>query len=319
LPLLPVFRDFLKSTDGVDIILYFVSMFRFLFQLFFLLSIAGYCSAQLPLDQDRYVDSLNNILRQNVSDSTKARANYFLVYYWTPRDTAIARKHLEEGKRFSKSSPYMSALYYAHEGYLYYAIDIAKSEASFLKADTLLSPFTIKEAYLARSNIWSVCAVLQQRKDNDKGYIELVLNKAIPFAWKAGDTTLVASQYMGLGVAFMNTEQYEKAEVYFSKALEILEGRPTQPSRLVSLYNRAGENYIQLHKYEEAKKILDKTRVILEPYPDSELYAGYYLVEGLYYHHEGQYARAVASFDKGITYAAGPNKAYVIQKQKPGC
>ncbi len=289
-------------------------MFRYLFSLCFLLCIAHQSFAQLPLDQERYVDSLNNILRQPVSDSIKARANYFLIYYWTPRDTAIARKHLESAKKYSQSSPFMAAAYYAHEGYFYYVADVSKSEASFLKADSLLSKFAIKEAYLARANVWSMYATLQQRKDDDKAYIDVVLNKAIPLALKSGDTVITGSFYTGLGVAFMNTEQFEKAEFYFNKAMVLLESKPTQPSRLVSMYNRAGENYINLHKYAEAKKILDKVKIILEPYPESELYAGYYLVEGLYHHHQEQYARAVASFDKGITYATGANKAYIIQE-----
>ena len=289
-------------------------MFRFLYLFCFLLSLAYSSFAQLPLDQDRYVDSLNNILRQPVSDSIKARANFFLIYHWVPRDTAIARKHLDAAKKYSRSSPYMTAAYYAHEGYFYYVVDIYKSEVAFLKADSLLSRFTFKEAYISRANVWAMYGTIQQRKDNDKAYIDVILHKAIPLALKAGDTTLTGTFYSGLGTAFMNTEQYEKAEFYFDKAMTLLENKPTQPSRLVSMYNRVGENYIILHKYAEAKKILDKIRVILEPYPESELYAGYYLVEGLYYHHQDQYARAVASFDKGITYATGANKEYTVQE-----
>jgi signal transduction histidine kinase len=279
-----------------------------------LLCFAHSSFAQLPLDQERYVDSLNNILRQNVSDSTKARANYFLIYYWVARDTAIARKHLDAAKKYSLSSPFMTALYYAHEGYYYYVADVSKSEAALLKADSLLSRFTFKDAYISRANVWSMYGTIQQRKDDDKAYIDVILHKAIPLALKAGDTTLTGSFYSGLGTAFMNTDQFEKAEFYFNKAMVLLESKPTQPSRLVSMYNRVGENYINLHKYAEARKILDKVRVILEPYPESELYAGYYLVEGLYHHHQEQYARAVASFDKGITYAQGANKAYNVQE-----
>lgn len=289
-------------------------MFRSLYLPALLLALAFNSYAQLPLDQERYVDSLNNLLRTEISDSVKAKANFMLLYYWTARDTSMARKHLDAARQLSRSSPYMTALYYAHEGYFYYAGDIAKSEAAFLVADSLLRPFRSKEAYTARSNIWSVYAVLQQRKDDDRAYIDIVLNKAVPMAFKAGDTALAASLYSGLGVAFMNIDQNDKAALYFNKSMRILENAPTQPSRVAATYVRAGENYMILGQYEEAKKILDKTRKILEPYPDSELYARYYLVEGLYRHHLGQYAQAVASYDKGIAHAAGPNKTYTIQE-----
>ncbi len=289
-------------------------MGRFLFLLFLWIGLAGYCSAQLPLDQEKFVDSLNNILKQNGTDSVKARANFFLLYYWTPRDTQKARQYLDAGRALSRKYPYLEALSYAHEGYFYYTTDMDKSEAAFKKADALLTRFRTKEAYIARTNIWSNCAVLQQRVGNDNAYVDIVLNKVIPLALLAKDTALVASQYSGLGVSFMNTDQYEKAETYFDKAIAILENSHTQPSRLVATYNRAGENYINLHKYKEAEIILVKVKNLLEPYPESELYAGFYLVQGLYNHHLGLYAKAVTNFDKGVIYANGPNKPFIIRE-----
>ncbi|MCF6402559.1 histidine kinase [Chitinophaga filiformis] len=273
------------------------------------------CSkAQLPLDQQRYYDSLTTILQHTRSDSIKARAHYALVYYWVPRDTAKARQCLDEARRLSKQYPFLQAISYGHEGYIYYSSDIDRSDASFAVADSLLNSFATKEAYQARANVWINRAAIRQRKDDDRGYIDIVLNRAIPYALKAGDSAIVASQYVGVGLAFMNLEQYDKAEPYFDKAIRIFQSINTQPSRLVAALNRAGENYVYLKKYDEAKKIVATVKTLLAPYPDSELYAVHYMVEGLCYLHDQQYTQAEASFNKGITAARGPNKAYVIQE-----
>ncbi|TWV98939.1 sensor histidine kinase [Chitinophaga pinensis] len=272
------------------------------------------CKAQMPLNQQRYFDSLTTMLREPGTDSVKARANFALVVYWVSRDTAKARQCIDEGRRLSKGSSFLHGLSYAHEGYLYYGSDINRSETAFKKADSLLSSYLTKDAYQIRANVWINLAVIQQRRDDDRAYIDFVLNKAIPLASKAGDSTILASQYVGVGVAFMNIEQYDKAEIYLNNAIRIYKNIHASGPKLISAYNRAGENYICLEKYEDAKRTVDEVKPLLAPYPESELYAGHYMVEGLYYHHQQQYADAIRCFDKGMAAAKGPNKIYAIQE-----
>lgn len=289
-------------------------MTRIICFIVFLLSMAIPCRAQLPLDQQKYADSLNRILQYATSDSIKARTNFHLISFWLSKDPVKAKQYLEEGRRLSKKYPFLEAISFAQEGYFYYATDPEKSEAAYRKADSMLSKFTTKEAYIARSNLWANCASIQQRKDDDKAFINMILNKAIPLAKQAGDSAMMGSQYVAVGVAFMNIEQYDKAEIYLNNAIRILKNAHTQPSRLVAAYNRAGENYILLKKYPDAKQVLDSIKAILAPYPKSELYTGYYLVEGMYYHQLKEYENALTSFDKGIAAADGPNKVYRIQE-----
>jgi len=295
-----------------QILSYFVRMHRLLYCSAVLILITHLVHAQLPLDHERYADSINAIIKAATSDSVKARANFMLTYYWVSKDPQKAKNCLAEGRRLSKNYPYLQAMSYAHEGYVYYTSDMVKSEAAYKKADSMLSRFDHKEAYMARANIWTNLATIQQRKDNDKEYITIMLGRAIPLALKAGDSIVLGSQYVGVGVAFMNTDQYEKAETYFDKAIAILKNG--QPSRLIAAYNRAGENYTYLKKYDKVKEVLDKTRELLAPYPESELYAGFYMVEGLYFQYLNKHSQAVTSFTKGIAAAGGPNRNYIIQE-----
>lgn len=270
--------------------------------------------AQMPLNVERIADSLDQLLKTSTSDSVKARANLGLMSCWLSIDREKAKAYLLEGKRLSKNYPYLDALSYSTEGYFYYSTDTEKSEAAFKKADTLLSRFNTKTAYKDRSDAIYKYAVIQQRKDDDEAYTDIVLNKSIPLAIKSGDSNILGSQYLGIGVGFMNIEQYDKAETYINDAIKTLKNTKPDSSRLISAYNRAGENYIHLKKYDKVKSILDTIKPLLEPYPASELYAGYYLMQGLYLHHLEDYKSAINSFDKGIKSAAGPNKVFVIDE-----
>jgi two-component system, NarL family, sensor kinase len=279
-----------------------------------LLAISLFSKAQQPLNGPKYADSLQSLLRKDLSDSAKARINFHLFTFWLPKDISKAKQYLDKGKRLSEKNPFLKGISYAQDGYFYYATDPAKSEIAYMKADSLLKKFNTKEAFYVRSNLWVNYAVIQQRKDDDRTFIDIILNKAIPLAKQFNDSTMLGSQYVAVSVAFMNLEQYNKAEIYLNKAIQFLRKSSTEPSRLVAAYNRAGENYILLKKYPEAKQALDSIKLLLAPYPQSELYAGYYLVEGMYYHHLNQYKKALASFDNGITSANGPNKIYRIQE-----
>ena len=284
------------------------------FILYCLLLIPLYCTAQLPLDQQQYADSLTLVLRHTRDDSVKAKTHFLLTYYWLSHDTLKAKAHLNAGRLLSRMYPYLEAISYAHEGYFYYNTNLDNSEAAYLKADARLAKYTTKEAYTIRSNIWNNIAVIQQRKDDDKGFISMLLNRAIPLAKLAQDSALTATKYSALALALMNTEQYDKAEVYFNEAISMLRQSHGQPSRLVATYNRAGENLLYLGKLQAAHAMLDSIEKMLAPYPGSELYAGYYQTEGMYYHQLKQYTAAVGSFDKAIDAASGPNKDYQVQE-----
>lgn len=290
-------------------------MTRFLLIICFFVCLATLCSAQLPLLKKGYVDSIEQVLQKEKNDSLKSKLHFILVYsYLAKGDTVKVLHHLMEGRKFGRKYPLMFAQSYAHEGYYYINKDIPRSQAAYMKADSILIGQTSKDAYRVRSNAWQNYAVMLQIQDDDAGYVEIVLNKAIPLAKLSEDSSLLGSEYGNVAVAFTNTEQYEKAEEYFNEALAILKPSAKEPTRLLMVYYRAGENYINLGKYAEAKKILDEMKVLLEPYPELELNAGYYLVEGLYRHKMKQYDSALVSYDKGIASAGGVNGKYRIDE-----
>ncbi|MBZ4188849.1 tetratricopeptide repeat-containing sensor histidine kinase [Niabella beijingensis] len=270
--------------------------------------------AQYYLYSPQYIDSIRQLLSQPVSDSIKARASFQLATYFVSKDTLKAKAYIASGRKLAASSPFMIQVANATEAYyLFYTGATEQSEALYKKVEEGLAGSPVKEALTIRSTAWSSRAVMLQKADDDKGYIQLMLSKAIPLAEQANDSASLATHYVGVGVAFMNLDQNEKAASYFDKAIPILI-RLKSESRLIAAYKRSGENYVLLKKWDKAKETLEAFKAILFKYPESDQYAGYYMIEGLYLKGQQKYKEAIASFDKAIEKASGPNKVYFIDE-----
>ncbi|RNL82907.1 hypothetical protein ED312_15970 [Sinomicrobium pectinilyticum] len=287
---------------------------NFYFLLFFFLSVYDGFAQSASLDMESYADSLEHILKSGSNDSVKAGASLGLINYWLYKDTVRARQYLERGRELGKGYPYIYAMSYYAEGLLYFNSDEQKSEKAYLIADSLLCGLDTKEAYVSRSNVWNNIAVHRQRNDDDRAHIDILLNKAIPLAEKAADSAVMGSEYLAVGLSFMNLEQYNKASEYLERSIGILSRNRSQSFRLASAYGRAAENYILLKRFPEARAVLDSLQLLLAPYPDTEHNSLYYMAEGMYYQQTGYYDRALQYYDQGIRSASGVGKAYKIQE-----
>lgn len=277
---------------------------------FLLLARALLCPAQWSLNDKPVIDSILRVLKTATSDSVKARANYSLSTLLF-RDSAKAALYLEEGRKHSKDDPFLTALYHYYAANFYFEYDGARGESVFLKADSLLSRFNTKEVFRLRSMGWRNYGIMQQIKDDEKAYLDILLNKAIPLAKLSGDSDCLGGNYRSVGLIFKNSVQYEKAAFYYEKAIQTLKNTPTLASLAFSYINIA-EIFVRLKKFPQAREALDNASAILRPHPKAELYANYYHSEGLYYHMLGQYDKAINSFDKGIARAEEYKMVHLI-------
>lgn len=278
-----------------------------------LLGFAFYGSAQRPLNTKAYVDSLQGLLSQNISDSAEARVNFLLSEHWSYLDTLKAKQYLEKGRLLSQNKPYLQALYTFYAASLYFETDKQKSETTYQKAISLLEEFDDKEAIHFSARSWRSYGVLQQYKDDNKAYADILLTKVLPLVKESGDSTYLGTCYSDLGLIFTNLLQYEKAEGYYLDALAILEKVASQSTYLPEAYLYAAKNYIFKEEYPKAKPMLDKAREKLQSSPESDLYLEYYLNEGMYFSNISDYEEASSAFDKGIAMAKTLNKPYALQ------
>lgn len=274
---------------------------------FYLLIIPGILStgikAQQPAKRISLVDSLKRLLTQKVPDSIRARANFGLSEQLLYADTLKSSNYLEQGRRLIKNDPFLQAIYYYYAATVQSRTDLNKSEASFKKAHTLLAPFKTKEAYLLLAKSWHNYGVIQQLKDNYRGMADALLNKAIPYARKSGDTAYLGINYMDLALVFKNNNQFDKAQVYIDSTLQIMEKVKGWKNYRIAVYNTAAENYTFLKKYPQARRMLDSASVLLSPFPDAPFYLDYYFAEGLYLDNTKQYDKAIINLDKGLALA----------------
>jgi two-component system NarL family sensor kinase len=268
-----------------------------------LLCAALWSKGQSPLNERHFLDSLENILRTGKSDSISARANLDLSKYWALKDSLKSTTYLLHGKQLVKNSPYLQILYHYYAAYLIARTDLEKGEETYKKADALLQNYSTSEAYLFRAKSWYEYGIIQVKKDNYKVATDILLNKAIPLAEKAGNKAFVGTSYLLLANIFKNSGQYTQGEDYCLKAIPLLKRYDPGSGELVAAYITIAENYTLSGKNPKSRATLDEVRHMLTPYPESEHLLDYYAAEGLYYIITDQFKNALSSIDKGIAIA----------------
>jgi two-component system NarL family sensor kinase len=238
--------------------------------------------------------------RTAATDSIKAIANLELSQFWAYKDSLKSEKYLEQGKKLAHRSPYLKIIAQYYEAHFIVQTQQNESEKMYRNVETLLSAYPTKEAYLFRAKAWYGYGIIQFKKDNYDVLTDIVFNKCIPLAQKAGNKAFMGTSYLMLANIFKNSGQYEKAETYCLKAIGFLKNNEASSAELIIAYHTLAENYTQSGQNPKARAILDDIRDLLAPYPESEYLLDYYAAEGLYFTVADQFKKALASIEKGI-------------------
>jgi len=286
---------------------------KFLLFLFFLNFSQSSAQQLLPVNEKTYTDSLIAVSKSKVADSLKADANYLLVDFWRAKDTVKSRLYLEEAKKHSQKYPYLKASYFFYEGQLYQNWNKEKAALSYQKAQKELSRFKTKASYLMQASAWYNFAITKKDKEGYPFVMDILTKYAIPLTEKSGDKEKLAHYYSQFGTILMYNAQFDKAETYNQKAIDLLKKDFSKSSTLVLAYVGASSNFIYAAKNTEAKAMLDAAKAILLPYPESINYGFYYLNECHYFIATSQFDKALASAEKGIALSRKNNQLEVLQ------
>ncbi len=250
-----------------------------------------------------YSDSLVTALEKPIPDSAKIRIQYLLADYWSDRDSSKAFYYVREGLQNSRSDPFLNAIGYFYLAGNYFSYDGEKSANLYLKADSLLQPFTTPEAYVFRSRAWHNYGALQQAQDDEYAFADILLNKAIPFAQMARDSVRVGKHYLSLGIILTNQVNYDRSIEYLRRAEAIFEQHPADDPDRIDLYLKFARNYIFKKQPGPVPAYLQKTKKLLAKDRQSHYWPEYYLIEGMYHQLDSNYSAALTSFDQGIRVA----------------
>lgn len=264
-------------------------------------------------DDQKYIDSIVLVTKTSLSDSIKCLNSFRLSkLFLRARNNEKAAQYLKSANALKAKYPFLkdAAVYY-NANTLFMKGDVKGCEKALVEANKRLKKYSVPEAYRLRAIILQNYGTMQQRRDNEKGYMNILVNEALPAAKKSGDNELIAILYKAISIIFMNMEKREKAALYFDMAEDYIEkakkGSPTLAESQIKIYILKAENLVAMKQFEKAKKVLDKAFAKLSHYPKSNMNDSYLYVQGMYYAKKKQLQLALEIYEKGIRSAIKNN------------
>lgn len=268
--------------------------------------------AQLRENDRHYADSLQYLATHAVSDSIKATANFSLSRYWSKlKDTKKADYFLAQGKKNTKNSRYLYALYLYTEGvnlgFQNKKNTNTNGKIYLLKADSIIAYTKTKECYLLRAKLWNNYSILLSRENKQQQSIDVLLNKVIPLARASGDVVMEGLAYHAVAVFLDLVAQSEKAAIYFKKSIAILEHTKTDTIQLARAYNNSARNSMVRNKYNEAKATIEKARLLFKNHTNTPSYVYFCGFESYYLLMLKQYDKSLMALNNGLKTAKSLN------------
>lgn len=273
-------------------------------------------------DHSAYIDSIAKVTNGIKSDSLKSLYSFRLSkMYLIVQNNEKSKDYLAQANRLKTKFPYLNdiSIYYNCFSLMDNG-DVEGFEKELLKANSRLKKYHNIEAYRFRASILHNYGVLQKQKNNEKEYMRLLVNEAIPIAKKSRDYELISSLYKAVAIIFMDNGEREMANEYLNEAQKYIERAikktPTVAESKMETYIINAENLVELQHFYDAQKVLDKAFATLKNFPESNLNDSYFYSEGLYYAKQNKNAIALDSYEKGIKSAEKHQNTIALNRLK---
>lgn len=252
-----------------------------------------------------FTDSLERLVHQSPNDSVKIERLLDLSFYWSDRDTSKAFGYIDMAQKIVGVNPskYYRGLLLHHRANVIYTRDIEKAKAYYRRAAQLLASYSFPRAYVYRSRAWNNYGTLLQAQDSAAQYLDLIIDKALPYSRMAGDSSAVSQHLQNIGLILGNLNDFESAAHYYEQAMHTLSTFEQANEDKLTIFVNAAKNEMNLGDIEQAKTYLDSARIQLERVPHSTYAPYYYRTAGVYFRRITDKERALASFHQGIAIA----------------
>ncbi|MGV3762648.1 tetratricopeptide repeat-containing sensor histidine kinase [Parapedobacter sp.] len=252
-----------------------------------------------------FADSLERLVRQSPDDSTKIERLLELSFYWSDRDTSKAFDYIEKAKQIMGPDPngYYRGLLWHHRANIIYAHDMEKAKSYYLRAVHLLAGYAFPRAYVYQSRAWNNYGTLLQAQDSAAKYLDIIIERALPYSRMAGDSSAVSQHLQNIGLILANLQDFESAAHYYKEAMHTLSKFEKAYENKLTVYVNAAKNEMNLGNIDQAKTYLDSAGIQLEAVPHSTYAPYYYRTVGVYFRKLKDKNRALESFHRGITIA----------------
>ncbi|VTP87393.1 Oxygen sensor histidine kinase nreB [Sphingobacterium daejeonense] len=261
-----------------------------------------------------YVDSLNRQLKEATrSNKEKADIYFLLSDFYSYRDTAKAFAMLDSANSLidPKDKLYYGILTFYEAG-VYFDLNIEKSQQLYMQAENILKDFSSPLSYEYRARLWNNYGVLEQAKDRHDLFLDILLNKSIPYIQKTNKVSLHASYLTNVSLVLFNQKNYPKAIHYSQKAIGLLRENAIEDKQLVWAYLNLAHSFLYLSKSNKAaealqsvEKIIDKKSRMQEDYLPYISY--YYIIKTKYYDLIGDKPNSIKTSREGMAFCGKYN------------
>ena len=265
----------------------------------------GQAFAQSESSLGSHSDSVFQALRKIENQEVRAEALLELSYFWSDYDSLKALKYIEMaektlGKKVQQNF-YKGVLSY-YRGAVYFDIKPDLAKQLYMEAEDHLRSVQSKPKATARyrARNWNSYGALLQRDGDADAFVDILVNKVSTLALEAGDTVLLGNNYQNIALSLMNLQQFEKADQYYQKALDLLHDKPEARSQRLTLRVNSAQNALLSRDYKKAKEILEKASELARQMPNAWDIPLYHSVWGSYWGALKNYQKAAEHFDKGL-------------------
>ncbi len=265
-----------------------------------------------------YNDSVYRQLQQIQDHETKAQALFDLSFFWSDYDTTKAFSYIREAENVLGgigNSTYYRGLKSFYRAAVYFETDPAKAKQKYMEAESSLKDVGAEkhlEASRYRARLWGSYGALSQREGKAHEYVEILIEKVIPLAKSIGDSSLLGNNYQNVAMNLMNLGDYEKADEYYNKSLQLLKGKNEALEERFTLFINAARNALLHKNYRKSGEFIDSAAVLAVQIPNSSYIPMYHAVSGSHWAAVKNYKKADAHFENGLSAAKTRNNEDMV-------
>ncbi|VTR48973.1 tetratricopeptide repeat-containing sensor histidine kinase [Sphingobacterium thalpophilum] len=259
-------------------------------------------------------DDIRQRLERCGTDRQRAKLLFQLGDSLSASDTTKSLSYIRQGLELALGDALQSGVGYFYLGRVYMDFSPSRAERALDTALQYLEKVGSPESYIYQSRTWANKAVMAQLRGDNRRYIDLFLNRAIPLAAKGGDSLRVADGYTNVALPFMNYGEYDKAVQYLKQAASMFERLAQQDLRRVDVYSHLAKVYLLQGKLPEAGENIRAASKALERAPQSIYAPNFHAMESMYLIRIKRWKEAEQTVDKGLSIAERLRNRYDIRQ-----
>lgn len=256
------------------------------------------------------IDSLMQMAEQESSKSEKALLLFKISDHWSYTDTAKAFHFLNEGKELARGNDYLEGISVFYEAGVYFDHDADRAQQLYMKSAGLLENFKTAKAYEYKARLWHNYATLDQLRDNDRSFLDITLKYCIPYAERSGNNVILSGYLSDVGMIFYNHKSYDKSIDYYNQAINALSQEKNDGENLPRAYINMAQSQIYQKDLTGAKESLETAHRLLNNFPESKIFAFYYMVKSMCHRFNEEIELSLESIRLGIEHATKFNAEY---------